>query len=53
VNKVVYGFAVEPHKDDYWLVSAATKEGDVITFEMYEKMVYENNDMIKWLAIDL
>ena len=26
---------------------------DVITFEMYEKMVYENNDMIKWLAIDL
>ena len=26
---------------------------DVITFDMYEKMVYENNDMIKWLAIDL
>lgn len=26
---------------------------DVITFEMYEKMVYENNDIIKWLAIDL
>ena len=26
---------------------------DAITFEMYEKMVYENNDMIKWLAIDL
>ena len=28
-------------------------EPDVITFEMYEKMVYENNDIIKWLAIDL
>ncbi len=26
---------------------------DVITYEMYEKMVYENNDIIKWLAIDL
>ena len=26
---------------------------DVITFDMYEKMVYENNDIIKWLAIDL
>ena len=28
-------------------------EEDVITFDMYEKMVYENNDIIKWLAIDL
>ncbi len=26
---------------------------DVITFDMYEKMVYDNNDIIKWLAIDL
>ena len=26
---------------------------DVITYEMYEKMVYENNDIIKWLAVDL
>lgn len=26
---------------------------DVITYDMYEKMVYENNDIIKWLAIDL
>jgi hypothetical protein len=31
MNKVVYGFTVEPHKNDYWLVSAATKDGDVIT----------------------
>jgi hypothetical protein len=31
MNKVIYGFAVEPHKDDYWLVFAATQEGDVIT----------------------
>jgi hypothetical protein len=31
MNKVVYGFAVEPHKDDYWLVSAATQESDVTT----------------------
>ena len=28
-------------------------KGGVVTFEMYEKMVYENNDIIKWLAIDL
>eukprot|EP00347_Sterkiella_histriomuscorum_P002046 403369681 len=27
--------------------------GDVITFEMYERMVYENNDILKWLAIDM
>jgi len=29
------------------------EDDDYITFEMYEKMVYENNDIIKWLAIDL
>lgn len=26
---------------------------DVITFDMYEKMVYENNEIVKWLAVDL
>jgi len=26
---------------------------DQISFEQYEKMVYENNDIIKWLAIDM
>lgn len=26
---------------------------DYITFEVYEKMVYENNDIVKWLAVDL
>lgn len=35
--------------------SGSPLEGDTntVTFEMYEKMVYENNDIIKWLAIDL
>ncbi|CDW85472.1 calcineurin b-like protein [Stylonychia lemnae] len=28
-------------------------QGDIITFEMYEKMVYDNNDILKWLAVDL
>mmetsp|Transcript_23737 Transcript_23737/g.18134 ORF Transcript_23737/g.18134 Transcript_23737/m.18134 type:complete len:81 (+) Transcript_23737:406-648(+) len=28
-------------------------EDDVVTYEQYEKLVYENNDIIKWLAIDL
>ncbi len=28
-------------------------KNEIVTFEMYEKMVYENNDIIKWLAIDL
>lgn len=25
----------------------------VVTFEQYEKLVYENNDIIKWLSVDL
>lgn len=29
------------------------EEEDSLSFEMYEKMVYENNDIIKWLAVDL
>ena len=30
MSDTIYGFVVEPHKNGYWLVSAATQEGDKI-----------------------
>jgi hypothetical protein len=35
------------------LVGADENDEDFITFDIYEKMVYENNDILKWLALDL
>lgn len=31
MNNVIHGFVVEPHKNNFWLVSPATKEGDIVT----------------------
>lgn len=30
MKDTLYGFVTEPHKNNYWLVSPATKEGDLI-----------------------
>ena len=40
-------------EEDYQQEEDLLEDDNTITYDMYEKMVYENNDIIKWLAVDL
>jgi hypothetical protein len=57
LNVVNEATSVEHHRarsdDQQSQLLMEDDDEDVVTLEMYEKMVYENNDIIKWLAVDL
>ena len=44
---------LKPSLKEGVILEEGENPGDVITFEVYERMVYDNNDILKWFAIDM